>query len=395
MFRTPRSRATTAIAVLAGTLAMTPRTVRAQTSPPAVAHNPIAGLAAIQPADARTKVLVLGTFHLRHIEKEFKPAILDRLVAALQAFRPDAICVETLPGARVRELELRRDVGPLYAQVADDFGGAHVTLGKRACEVLGTTPEKAVVKCRERLAALRSGAAKPSAEDRAALAMWMLAAYEPASAVVQWSYLDGAARAAQSAVPAELAALLDARAARVDEVYAIGARLARALDLETLDPVDDFEDLDAYAVIEATLDKEVAGNALLAAVGKAPVYRDATTHLEACVAAGDLLPQYALINSPEYGAADVDAQWGVYLRTHFASRADRTRLGLWENRNLKIAARIRAVAALHPGGRVLVIYGAAHRPFLDAYLSRTADVELVGFDRLAAPAQSAAQSGRP
>jgi hypothetical protein len=388
MLRTPRSRVTAALAVLAGTLALTPRTVRAQASPPAVAPDPIAGLAAIQPTDERTKVLVLGTFHLRHIENEFKPAILDRLLATLQAFRPDAICVETLPGARARELELRRDAGPLYAQVADDFGGAHIKLGKRACEVLGTTPEKAVVRCRERLAALRSGAGKPGAGDRAALAMWMLAAYEPASAVLQWSYLDGAARAAQTAVPAELAALLDARAARVDEVYAIAARLARALGLDALDPVDDFEDLDAYAVIEAALDREVPGNALLAAVGKASVYRDAAAHLEACVAAGDLLPQYALINSPGYAAGDVDAQWGVYLRTRFASRTDRARLGLWENRNLKIAARIRAVAALHPGGRVLVIYGSAHRPFLEAYLSRTTDVELVGFDRLAAPEQS-------
>ena len=81
-------------------------------------------------------------------------------------------------------------------------------------------------------------------------------------------------------------------------------------------------------------------------------------------------------------AADVDAQWGVFLRTHFASGSDRSRLGLWENRNLKIAARIRTVAALHPGGRVLVIYGAAHRPFLEAYLSSIADIQIVGFKEL-------------
>jgi len=72
------------------------------------------------------------------------------------------------------------------------------------------------------------------------------------------------------------------------------------------------------------------------------------------------------------------------LRTRFASGTDRSRLGLWENRNLKIAARIRAVAALHPGGRVLVFYGAAHKPFLEAYLSQMADVRLVGLQELMA-----------
>jgi len=358
-------------------------------------QDPIAALAAIQPAQARTKVLVLGSFHLRQIEKEFRPEMLDRLLAVLQGFRPDAICVETLPGARVRELELRRDAGPLVGQVVDDFGSAHVKLGKRACEALATTPEKAAVKVRETLATLRAaGAGSRSPEDRAALALWMLAAYDPASATLQWSYLDPPAKAAQKAVPADLAALLDARVARVDETYAIAARLAHGLGLQTIEPVDDFEDLDAYAAIDAQLDKDLAGNALIAAASKAPVYRDGAARLRECVSIGDLLPQIALVNSPQYAAEDVDAQWGVFLRTHFPSGADRARLGLWENRNLKIAARIRAVAALHPGGRVLVVYGAAHRPFLEAYLSRTADVEVVEFSTIAAPPPPAALTRR-
>ncbi len=118
---------------------------------------------------------------------------------------------------------------------------------------------------------------------------------------------------------------------------------------------------------------------LLDAVSKAPVYADATARLEECVRKGDLFPQYLLLNSPAYAAGDVDAQWGVFLRTRLPSGTDRGRLGLWENRNLKIAARIRAVAARHPGGRILVIYGAAHKPFLEAYLSQTSDIEIVQF----------------
>ena len=371
---------------LSSFLAFAPPPASAQASSPAGADDAIARLAAIQPAAARTEVLVLGTFHLRQIANEFKPAMLDRLLPLLQRFHPDAICVETLPGARVRELELRRDAGPLYADILSSFGNAQRKLGTPACELLRTTPEKASAKVRSLLAAARAaGPRAMSAGERATLALWMLAAYDPSSATLQWSYLDEAARKAQKTIPADLAAQLDAELSRVNEVPAIAVRLARALGLETLEPVDDFEDPDAYAVIDAQLEKEFTGNAQLAAVAKAPVYLEEASRLQACTRAGDLLPAFALLNSAAFAAADVDAQWGVFLRTHFPNRTDRARLGLWENRNLKIAARIRAVAALHPGGRVLVIYGAAHRPFLDAYLSRTADVELVGLAQIAGP----------
>ena len=370
--RTPFGAASR-VAALVSILALVPLAGPVEGSPGAVPADPIAALAAVQPPQVRTRVLVLGTFHLREIAEEFKPSMLDRLLPVLQGFRPDAICVETLSGTRVRELELRRDAGPLVGQVVDDFAAAHVKLGKRACEVLGTSPEKAAVRVREMFAATRAaGAGKRSPEERAALALWMLAAYDPENGKEIW-HLSGKT---------------------VVAAYAIAARVARALGLETLEPVDDFEDLDAYAVIDAQLDKDLEGNALVAAISKTPVYQDAASRLKECVKSGDLLPQLALVNSAGYAAADVDAQWGVFLRTHFASGADRGRLGLWENRNLKIAARIRAVAALHPGGRVLVVYGAAHRPFLEAYLARTADVEVVGFENLAPQAPAAGAGAR-
>ncbi len=38
-----------------------------------------------------------------------------------------------------------------------------------------------------------------------------------------------------------------------------------------------------------------------------------------------------------------------------------------------------------PGRRVLVIIGAAHKPFLDAYLGRMLDVRVVGLRSLEGP----------
>jgi len=92
---------------------------------------------------------------------------------------------------------------------------------------------------------------------------------------------------------------------------------------------------------------------------------------------GDALPFYRFVNSKEYGRQDADTQWGAFLRSRLSDRIDRIQLALWEVRNLRMASNIRQVASQHPGGRVLVIVGAAHKPFLESYLGLMADVRIV------------------
>jgi len=372
-------------AALLGISAMIFPSVYSQSRPGSERSEAISRLKSIQPESSRTCVLILATFHLKQIAGTFKPGLLDSLMTRLEKFKPDAICIEALPGSRVSEIELRRSAGPLYSELLDGFAARHLKMGKRALDILGTTQPAAGAKVRELLAVARaSGPKRTAAAERAALALWMLAAYEPDSAALQWTYLSENEKKTQKALPPDLAAALEAESAKVNEVPAIAARLARKLGLESLDAVDDFEDLVSYAEITLQLEKDIQSSPLLASVAKASVYTDAAARLEACIRKGDLLSQFVLLNSAGYAAADVEAQWGAFLRTRFASGSDRGRLGLWENRNLKIAARIRAVAALHPGGRILVVYGAAHKPFLEAYLERTADVRLVTFDELEA-----------
>ena len=372
-----RKSVRTAVAVMLAVAVLSPGKAFAGGAP----QDPIARLQALQPEDARTRIMVLATFHLRSIEKSFRPEMLDSVVEALTRFKPDAIAIENLSGTRVLELEVQRETNPLYAEVLENFAAAHLALGKAALDLLKTTPQAAIARVRELLADRKAKPGRTSPEARAELALWMAAAYDPASAVLQWSYLTSEDKAAQKTIPAELAARLDSELSKVNEVPALAVRLARLLGMEKLDPVDDFEDLEAYPEFYPRLEKDLKGNPLVEAVMRAPVYEDSAASLTKSLSANDLLPHYRLLNSPEFAASDVDAQWGVFLRTRFPGGSDRTRLGLWENRNLKIAAGVRAVAALHPGGRVLVIYGAAHKPFLEAYLEKTADVKLVPFEK--------------
>ncbi len=141
------------------------------------AGDAIERLQAMQPQPARTRVLVMATFHMKQLGDAFQPAMLDSLIGRLERFRPDSICIETLPGTRVQELELRKDAGPLYADVLDGFASKHLTLGKQALDVLGTTPQSAMRKVREMLVGARAaGPAKMTPAQRATLALWMLAA---------------------------------------------------------------------------------------------------------------------------------------------------------------------------------------------------------------------------
>jgi pheromone shutdown protein TraB len=89
----------------------------------------------------------------------------------------------------------------------------------------------------------------------------------------------------------------------------------------------------------------------------------------------------------------------LFYRTRLASGLDRNRAAMWEARNLAIAARIRAETAAHPGGKVLVVIGAAHRPFIEAYLASMMDVQIVPLSQVLGgadqPADQAAPQGVP
>ena len=57
-------------------------------------------------------------------------------------------------------------------------------------------------------------------------------------------------------------------------------------------------------------------------------------------------------------------------------------LASWQVRGLRMAANVVEAAANQPGARVVVIVGASHKAYLDAYLDMLHDVELVSVDEV-------------
>ena len=329
----------------------------------------------------RTQVLVLGTEHLRALGDAFRPSLLSPLLDGLQNFAPDVIAVEAMPPEEIDRLArgTTDSIGP-QAQLVAAFARGALRYGREAQAALGLTYEEAAAAADSTLHA--SGSLSP--EARRSLTVRLLAAYDLPSSLLQWSYLSAEDRVSDSVLPRAIADSLTHRLNSPDEVVAIGVALARRLNLQTIASIDDHVDdeVGLSTGLNEALARELEQNAAFAELRSSPYFEEAQRRLPDAAATDDLLSLYLWINSSDHLNEDVEAQWHLFYRTRLDSRLDRARAALWEARNLNIASRIRQTSAFHSGGRVLVLIGTAHKPFLDQYLSQMMDVDVVQLVRI-------------
>jgi hypothetical protein len=330
---------------------------------------------------SRTQILVLRTFHLRQLGDQFSPVMLDSLIAHLAKFKPDVIAVEAITPNLIYELKRKQEISSLAKEVLQTFASEQLKLGKMAQDILNISQVEAQQDYKRTFRMfVKDGFYRISSKQRARLILLMLAMYDPNSALLQWEYYKEDEKQTQSYIPKNIAEILEEKLKRVNEIPALAVRLALELGLQRLYPVDDFEDLDAVEEYLPQLKKEMAVNPLFKKTKKSEVYLEAEQRLAESITTNDLLSYYRFLNSAKYIVSDVQTQWGKLLQVKSSSGAARKRLGLWETRNLKITSHIRTVNAMHPGARILVIYGAAHKPFLEEYLSSLIDVKLKEFE---------------
>jgi hypothetical protein len=314
----------------------------------------IAGYRAELGDRAPTEILVVGTPHLSEVGSCLAVGeLLDRLAR----WRPDVIAVEWLPASTVEALTHRND------EIAQDLRESFAKHSLAGAALAKTALDRGAI------------------TDRAREVLLLLAAYEYPSAVLHWDELHADERAG---VPPELATMLDESVRSPDEVFRIAVPLARRLGLARVALVDDFGGDETFARRADDFARDVAAAPAVKQVASAPLYAESKQRLSAaCRDPHALAVHYDWINSRDYANHDVALQWGIWFRTHFASGLDRARYAAWEARNLAIAANIRKESSFTPGKRVLVIYGAAHKPFLDAYLAQLLDVRVVQLAALA------------
>lgn len=319
-----------------------------------------------------TQILVIGTAHLSGTPDSFDPAVLEPLLQRLRAFHPDAIAIEALPGRSIAQMWQYR---ASYPDVARMYGGRAMVLAALARNTLSLEMPEAEAEVRHTLA---NWPASPTPEQRRRLAALFCAAGDPASALVQWWRLDPSERKKDDNVSQLLVEQLATydTPARKNEDYLIASRLAVRLGLERVVPMDDQSD----DVPSPTFDHDfeaLMSSAWVQQAIHAPSFEVLTHTQEHMRTPEETLNTYRQMNLPITGINDSAGQWLSLINHASPNDVGRARVSAWETRNLRMAANIREASNVKPGGRVLVIVGSAHKPWLDAYLSMMSDVQIV------------------
>lgn len=317
------------------------------------------------------ELLILGTPHLSGWPETFKPAALGGLLDKLAAWHPRVIAIEALSGA---QCDMLRRYPDRYAETIKDYcwdpapaqaaTGLDVPSATQAVErILSEWPADPAPAFRRRLAAL------------------FLASGDQASAVLQWLRLPEAERHAGDGLDAVLVERLSTLQTRRNENFLIAATLAARLGLERVVPMDDHS-ADTPTPPEA---EKAYGAAISKAWDNPATARRATADkmLTSRIASREgVLDLYRAYNAPDQAGLIYESDFGAALVEPSQQMFGRDYVAGWETRNLRMASNIREAMAHEPGARTLVIVGASHKFYLQAYLDqmhaiRLADAEAV------------------
>lgn len=337
---------------------------------------PVSARQAFDPARARahliapaTQVMVLGVSHLDNAPKGFDPAWLEPVMCRLRAYAPDVILTEAMSGEQLAAIDaykaVRRDAGK--------WAGPTLSIARDAQATLGISGPDAMAQANALIAR-----PNPTAADRRRLAALLLAAGEPFSAATQWLQLDPTERIAGDSVSetmknrierfgigrGEIVSMAVALAVRLGRprVYGAGDHLA---DVALPDNAAFSAAVKASPDIIAQLDKATPS---LAPFGSKALALDAPDRV---------LPVFRTLNSPAFAKADAQAQWLSLQQSPKLGAMGRQRVAAWEAQNLHMATTVREITASIPGGKALLIVGAAHKAFIEAYLRMMTDITIV------------------
>lgn len=314
------------------------------------------------------QVMVLGTPHLSGAPDAFGRDMLDPVLERLAAFEPTHIAVEAPSAEHLRFLQSEADRLP---GVADQFGRAAIALSEAASSVTGADPYGAAARLDGEEAEL----------DRTTRMILAARAGDAPRAAALWLSLSDAGQDAFADQAPQLAEALAAVSNRRDETYLIGARLAARFDPDAITGMDDWSSGDTFFAAIPRLQAMIADDPVLSQAGGGPALAALNEASEAMTTPGGVLEAYRVYNSDSDQTARAVEEWAPFLAAPSDPEAARTRLAVWEARNLRMAANILELSEGQPGGRVLVIVGASHKPYLEAMLDRLGAVEIVSAER--------------
>lgn len=316
------------------------------------------------------EVMVLGTAHLSQLPKTFDGAKLNGLIDRLAEWKPQAIAIETVSGMQCAYM---RSYPQRYSSSIKSYcwdpAPANAATG---LDVVSANVEA------ERM--LASWPASPSPAQRRKLASLFLAAGERPSALVQWLRLPAGEQHAGDGLNDDLVSILNKLRERRSEDSLLSAILAAKSGHERLYSMDDhtadMPDADPG-------DQKASNEAVMKAWNNPASAERQRLGMEAnkqLTTPSGVLSMYRILN--QHGMADLTfrSDFGAALEESSPKHYGRQYVAYWEVRNLRMAANIREVMTPRPGIRTLVIVGASHKAYLEAYLNQMHDVRIIPTD---------------
>lgn len=320
-------------------------------------------------AEAATKVMILGVSHLDNAPKAFDPAWLAPVMCRLRDYAPDVIMTEAMSGEEIAALEAYKAV----RGNAGKWAGPTLAIAKDAQAALRVSGAEALAQAN--VLAVRP---TPTTSERRRLAGLFLAAGEPFSAATEWLQLPAAERIVADGVTETMRTKIERFGAGRGEITSMAVQLAVKLQRSRIYSVGD------HLSDVALPDDEVFGAAVKANPAIVAQLDKATPELQPIgskaleLGSPDrVLPVFRTLNSPGFGRLDAQAQWLSLEQKGGLGPLGRQRVAAWEAQNLHMAASIRELTAPIPGGRALLIVGAAHKAFIETYLRAMTDIEIV------------------
>ncbi|MDF7814037.1 DUF5694 domain-containing protein [Hymenobacter sp. YC55] len=350
-----------------------------KTTPPNTSSSqylPAKGEQPVNPAGAKqklaiapTQVMIFGLGHLDTAPASFQVAWLEPVLCRLRAYKPDLILTEAMSGEQIMGL----DAYAAYHGTASQYAGPTLEMAKTAQSDLHLSAAQALVQAHE---LSKKGNLTPA--ERRRLAGLFVAAAEPLSAAVQWLRLPVAERIGADGISPALAKQVNLFATMRNEMSSLAARLAADLGLERVygagDHLSDVAQPDFTAFKTAVAAEPSQVDRFN---HNTPEFRAVPEEALKLASAAEVMPVMKWKNSTRFAELDAEAQWLSMLGSEKIGRVGRQRVAAWEAQNLRMAVAIREATAPIAGGRALLIVGAAHKPFIEAYLRTFTDVELV------------------
>lgn len=322
--------------------------------------------------DNPTQVMVLGTAHLSNAADGWDPKVLDLLIDRLASFKPDVINIENLPGPTISKLWSYRAI---YPEAATSYAGRTLLMSAAAGLSLDMDMPQAEAELRRVL--LKIGENPAPAERRRLVALFA-ASGDPYSSLVQWWRLPPAERVPGDGVSRRLATMLGELELRREEGVSLAARLAARLGLQRVYQIDSQED-DVFTPEESDLFFQKVFPGLTERYNADPASKQ-RGKIEDMTTPEGTLGAYRRLNDDKIERRLSEIEWLGVIKDKTELNVGRKRVAAWEARNLRMAANIREASARAPGGRVLVIVGATHKIWLEAYLGMMSDIEIVPTD---------------